>query len=360
MKWKGKLINYIIEQLKDDAQWENVLGRILIDYSVGIHLAIFNEPFLSLIYNGNKTIESRFSVNRISPFGKIQKGDIILLKESGGSINGICIAGNIRFYPNLNSKNKIEIESTYGEKICTSYDKEFWENHAEAKYASLIEIEKVKKTTPFKCNKSDRRGWSIVREGISDSLFVQKELKRNSIITLSGRISSGKSYVAQIIQNEFSLPIASFGIYLREICKNNNLPTERKMLQEIGELLIRTNPRQFLIEVISYFANCNNELILDGVRHRVILEQVKSLTENHIAIFVDADLKTRYERYMSRNKDSDSLKTFDQFKISDSHPVEMEIESLKEFCDYIVYSDKDNYSSELVQFLKSRNISPRY
>lgn len=357
MKWKGKLINYIIEQLKDDEQWENVLGRILIDYSIGIHLAIFNEPFLSLIYDGSKTIESRFSRNKISPLGKIKKGDIVLLKESGGFINGIFIAGNIRFYSNLNSKSKAEVESLYGERICTSYDKNFWESHAESKYATLIEIEKIKKTTPFKCNKSDRRGWSIVREGISDSLFMQKELKRNSIITLSGRISSGKSYVAQIIQKDFSLPIASFGSYLKEICKNNNLPTERQTLQEIGELLIRTNPRQFLTEVISYFANCNNELILDGVRHRVILEQVKSLTENHIAIFIDADLKTRYERYVNRNKDSDLLKTFEQFKISDSHPVEMEIESLKEFCDYVVHSEKDNYSSELFDFLINHGIS---
>lgn len=356
MKWKGKLINYVIRQLKNDTEWEDFLGKILIDYSVGIHLAIFNEPFLSLIYDGRKTIESRFSRNKISPFAKINKGDLILLKESGGFINGFAVAGNVRFYRNLNDKSKRDIEFLYGEKICTFYDKHFWENHVDAKYATLIEIEKIKRTIPFRCNKSDRRGWSIVREGISDNLFMQTELKCNSVVTISGRIGSGKSYIAQIIQNRFSLPIASFGDYLKEICKNNNLPMERQTLQEIGELLIRTNPRQFLIEVISLSANCNNEIILDGVRHRVVLELVKSLTKNHIAIFVDANLNTRYERYVNRNKGSDQLKTYEQFKIADSHPVEMEIESLKVFCDYVVHSDKDNYSFELFDFLINHGI----
>lgn len=357
MKWKGKLINYIIGELKGDAQWEDILGKILIDYSVGIHLAIFNEPFLSLVYDGKKTIESRLSINKISPFAKIKKGDIILLKESGGFINGIFIAGNVRFYHNLNSKSKDEIESLYGVNICTSIDKHFWEHNTEAKYATLIEVEQVKKTTPFKCSKSDRRGWSIVREGISDSLFMQKEFKCNSIITMSGRIGSGKSYIAQKIQNRFSLPIASFGAYLKEICKNNYISPSRQTLQEIGEILIRTNPKQFLIGVISYFTNCNNELILDGVRHRIILEQVKLLTENHIAIFVDTDFETRYERYVKRNNDSDLLKTFEQFKIADSHPVEMEIESLKEYCDFVVFSSSDNNSSELFDFLIKHGIS---
>ena len=50
MKWKSTLIDYIIEQLKDDAKWSNIIEEILIDPSIGIHLAVFNEPFLSLIY----------------------------------------------------------------------------------------------------------------------------------------------------------------------------------------------------------------------------------------------------------------------------------------------------------------------
>jgi ASC-1-like (ASCH) protein len=104
MKWKGKLINNIIEQLKDDSQWGNTIEKMLLDTSVGIHLAIFNEPFLSLVYSKEKKIESRFSMNKISPFEKVRKGDVIILKESGGLVNGVFVAGEVKFYQGLNKK----------------------------------------------------------------------------------------------------------------------------------------------------------------------------------------------------------------------------------------------------------------
>jgi len=352
MKWKGKLISFIIEQLKEDAQWESILGQVLLDNSIGIHLAVFNEPFLSLIYKGIKTIESRFSINNISPYARVKKGDIILLKESGGFINGFFIAGDIKYYRNLNDLLKEEIETQYGEKICTSFDKNFWNKQEEAKYATLIEIEKFKITNSFKCDKNDRSGWSIIREGIPDSLFSQKEVKIKTVVTLSGRICSGKSHIAQKIKVMNEIPIASFGHYLKECCENNNLPTERKTLQEIGEILIRINPRQFLLEVISQYTTYRDVLVLDGVRHRTIFDQVKSIAENHVSIFVDADINTRYERYKNRGKESDNSITFDEFVLMDNHTVELEIMSLKPLCDIIVESSYENLDEVLEKQIK--------
>jgi len=62
-------------------QWNNSLKKT-------IHLAIFIEPYLDLIFKGKKTIESRFSINKILPYHKIQIGDVILLKKSSGKIEG--------------------------------------------------------------------------------------------------------------------------------------------------------------------------------------------------------------------------------------------------------------------------------
>jgi hypothetical protein len=112
-------------------------------------------------------------MNKISPFEKVRKGDVIILKESGGLVNGVFVAGEVKFYQGLNKKVFEQIESVYGNEICTSYDKNFWKRRTKAKYASLIEVKKVKKITPFKCEKNDRSGWSILREGISEDLFAQ-------------------------------------------------------------------------------------------------------------------------------------------------------------------------------------------
>ncbi len=174
MKWKGKLVKYIIEQLKDDAKWENTVEKVLIDFSIGIHLAVFNEPFLSLVFNGKKKIESRFSRNKISPYGKIKKGDVVLLQESGGPVTGIFVAGDVRFFHKLNKEIIENIEFQYGELICSAADKDFWKNREGTNYASLIEVKKIKKLTPFKSEKRDRTGWSVLREGVSNNLFNQK------------------------------------------------------------------------------------------------------------------------------------------------------------------------------------------
>lgn len=177
-------------------------------------------------------------------------------------------------------------------------------------------------------------------------------MKLNTIITISGRISAGKSYAAKMLHTKFEFPIASFGSYLKCYCEQNGMPTDRKILQDTGEAFVKADSKKFLADVLSYFIGASDSIILEGVRHQSIFENVTELTENHLAVFVEADLQTRYTRYFGRNKDSDELKTFEQFKIADSHSVEMEIESLKSLCDISVDSTKD-YSSELFTFLSN-------
>jgi cytidylate kinase len=175
-------------------------------------------------------------------------------------------------------------------------------------------------------------------------------MKIKTIITISGRISSGKSYAAELIHNKFGFPVASFGGYLKYYCEQKNLPTDRKNLQDTGENLVETNPQRFIIDVISHFIGNSDKIILEGVRHKSIFEEVKIITDNHLSIFIDADLQTRYDRYYKRNKDSDEVKTFEQFVISDNHTVEMEIEDLKPLCNIVIDSTKE-YSNELYEFL---------
>ncbi len=171
MKWKGKLIDYIFEEIKKDAGWEKTSERILVDPTIGVHLAIFNEPFLALIYKGEKKIESRFSINQVGPFMRISKGDIVILKSSGGPVTGIFLAGDVKFFSNLNKVKLKEIEKNYGAKICSHYDPNFWTTRSATKYASLIGVEKIKALTPFKIEKRDRTAWSILRESQNNLLL---------------------------------------------------------------------------------------------------------------------------------------------------------------------------------------------
>lgn len=171
-----------------------------------------------------------------------------------------------------------------------------------------------------------------------------------SIIGISGRISAGKSYASNLINQQLNFPVASFGRYLVDYCIKSGLGTDRLTLQDVGENFINTDPELFLENVINHFIGKSDTIIIEGIRHKVIFESIKKLTQNYLSIFIEADQQTRYSRYFNRNKDSDQVKTYEQFLISDNHIVELEIESLKPMCDIIFDTTKD-HKDELVLFI---------
>jgi hypothetical protein len=162
MKWKESLIKQVIIELKSDDNWKNVIKKIKHNEEIGVHLAVFNEPFLSLIFSGDKKIESRFSKNKISPYKKIHKGDVVVLKASGGPVLGLFLADDVKFYNGTKKDWLNFIESKYSEQICSEYDPLFWNSKSKSQFATLISVKNVKKINPFKIDKTDRTGWSVI------------------------------------------------------------------------------------------------------------------------------------------------------------------------------------------------------
>jgi hypothetical protein len=123
---------------------------------VGLHLAIFAEPFLSLVLEGRKTVESRFSKVRCAPFDEVREGDIILMKPPGGPVCGLAMAHRTLFF-DLAHESIYRIRQAYGEAICGG--DAFWESRSGASYATLIELAEPTTIADLECAKRDRRGW---------------------------------------------------------------------------------------------------------------------------------------------------------------------------------------------------------
>lgn len=131
------------------------------------HIAIFVGPAIEDILSGKKTIESRFSQNRVLPYGEVAKDDIILLKKSGGDILGQVTVDNVLYYDNL-KPNSIEIlKKEYFDAIATS--EKFWQAKRKSKFGSLIFLKKPKRFVfPLQYKKRDRRPWLIVHQWITN------------------------------------------------------------------------------------------------------------------------------------------------------------------------------------------------
>lgn len=128
------------------------------------HLAILTQPWLELILDGKKTIESRFTKIRCAPYAKIDIGDIVYLKESGGPVKGQFTASEVETYTDLTLEMLNEINRCYHRDIFVdSQFQEFWKKWSASKYATLIHVDNViAYKNPFPFPKKDARAWVVL------------------------------------------------------------------------------------------------------------------------------------------------------------------------------------------------------
>src|SRR5436189_5837688 len=162
MGWQKALLHDLELTIQKNKVLLNTFKLERLQRTNNIHLAVFTEPFLSLIMEGRKKIESRFSVNKVAPFDKIIKGDLIVLKKTGGPVVGICFAEKIFSFSNVDKKSLSSIKERFANGIASEIDPEFWKNRAHSKFISLIELDKVRYIEKVLCHKKDRRGWVVL------------------------------------------------------------------------------------------------------------------------------------------------------------------------------------------------------
>jgi len=157
-----KPFDSIRRAVMNDGIWRRVLGAPGSDLpSCGVHLAIFVEPFLGYVLDGSKTVESRFSLNRCAPFGKVNQGDVLLLKRTGGPVIGIAQVRAVWSY-HLDTSSWEVIRTRFKDAL-RAQDPEFWQKRSEASFATLMSIDHVLEFKPIEWKKRDRRGWVVVQ-----------------------------------------------------------------------------------------------------------------------------------------------------------------------------------------------------
>ncbi len=124
-----------------------------------VHLGIFGQPYLTYMLDGKKTIESRFSKNKIAPYNKITKDDIVIIKESSGNVLGYFTIKDVLFF-DLNVISIDEVKSKYNSRLCV--DDTFWANKKDSRYATLIFIDKLFKLKPFHIRKKGMQTWALL------------------------------------------------------------------------------------------------------------------------------------------------------------------------------------------------------
>ena len=141
-----------------DKGWDNNMN----------HLAIMNKKkkFIEMILSGEKTIESRWYVNKISPWNKIRKGETVWFKDSGEKVTAKAKVSNVIQFDNLTPSKILEILKLYGKEIGFKEDKyEEWIKSCSNKhYCILVFLSNPKSVEPFEI---DKTGFGISSAWIS-------------------------------------------------------------------------------------------------------------------------------------------------------------------------------------------------
>ncbi len=149
---------YIDIQRELEQQLDNELYKRIKNSK--IHLGIFKQPFLDLMLDGKKTIESRFSKNKIAPYGIISKNDIVIVKESSKNVIALFTIKEVLQF-SMKDTSVHSLKEKYNNEILA--DNQFWDNKEKtSNYATLIRINKLIKLKPFSINKVGMQSWIVL------------------------------------------------------------------------------------------------------------------------------------------------------------------------------------------------------
>jgi len=154
-----QLLNDLRRHLDSEPFWSRALAPDA-QSSRNYHLAIFREPYLDFILSGKKTIETRFAKRACPPYNRVANGDVLVLKESGGPVLGICTVSRVWFY-RVTAASLADIRSKFGKAVCPVNDA-FWDERKGASCATLMLLQNVTRLDNIHIDKRDRRGWVLL------------------------------------------------------------------------------------------------------------------------------------------------------------------------------------------------------
>lgn len=134
------------------------------------HLAIFTEPYLGLLFQGKKTVESRWSKHQIAPWYRLSQYDRVYVKKSGGPVVGQFHIDWFRhlYIQGFATREYQALIKSHQAALCVD-DDFLQENFRDKLYCTLIGVTKLEKlAAPIEIESCGRHGWiSREEEGVS-------------------------------------------------------------------------------------------------------------------------------------------------------------------------------------------------
>ena len=146
-------------------------------------------------------------------------------------------------------------------------------------------------------------------------------VSKPAAIVLASRIGAGKSTLAQALKSSSGYQVFTFGQYVAQIARVRNIVVNRAALQDLGQHLVSSDPASFTKGALTG-VDLSAGVIIDGLRHQSVLEQIRLLANPVpvIVVFIRTERKVRIDRLMARGMN------FAEIETADDHIMERSLE----------------------------------
>jgi hypothetical protein len=136
-----------------------------------IHVAILKRPYVRLILEGKKTVESRLTRTAQPPYRAIESGERIFLKASSGPFMATAIAGEVEQHENLEPDDILRLRMRHNLSVCG--DDGYWDLKQASRYAVFVGLTQVETIDVGPVYNKSMRAWHVLDESLSPLMTIQ-------------------------------------------------------------------------------------------------------------------------------------------------------------------------------------------
>lgn len=194
----------------------------------------------------------------------------------------------------------------------------------------------------------------VLRRAVVAIEVMMMSALQTRIIGLSGQSGVGKTYLARELAEVLKGAVVSFGSYVRAEALLRGKGADRVTLQELGQALIDEYGYKRFVQQVFHFAGIqkNTQMIVDGVRHKEIWQEIQSVEPQSVLIYLHCDEAQRVARLLGR----DHLDRASAQAIIE-HPMDKNIVQLRLLADLIVSNDtQKGMLAEIIRWLRQKDL----
>ncbi len=137
---------------------------------MSIHVAILKRPYVRLILEGKKTVESRLMRSAQPPYRAIETGERLFIKASSGPFMATAIAGPVEQHEGLVPNDIHKLRRRHNRAVCG--DDAYWVLKESSRFAVFIHLNDVEPIDVGPRYVKSMRAWHVVDDLLSPLLDI--------------------------------------------------------------------------------------------------------------------------------------------------------------------------------------------